>query len=116
MKNDKHDMTLTFYRQGRSILLTGDSTAMLGEGTLNFYTLSKARFSSLLASGSTHELTEHCAAELYTHSVAKGGSLSLRNSLGKQVILVQSAKNNAGLVLVNDFDGKTKEGLSGDRP
>lgn len=43
-----------------------------------------------------------------------GGQVSIYNNSGKKVVDLQSSKTNCGAILVNDFDGGYRQGISGD--
>ncbi|MFN0055585.1 MAG: hypothetical protein ACKV0T_25845 [Planctomycetales bacterium] len=57
--------------------------------------------------------TEH--KMVFLGGSGSGGQIALYNNEKKKVVDMQATKTNNGAVLVNDYDGKTVHGMSGER-
>ena len=52
---------------------------------------------------------------VYVAATDSGGALVVMNSMGTEVVNLQSSKANCGLMIARDYEGNTRETLSGSR-
>jgi hypothetical protein len=53
---------------------------------------------------------------VYIAATSTGGAVAVMNNIGKDVVNLQSSKTNCGLMIAKDYDGNSRESLSGSRP
>lgn len=53
---------------------------------------------------------------VYIAATSTGGAIAVMNNIGKDVVNLQSSKTNCGLMIAKDYDGNSRESLSGSRP
>lgn len=52
---------------------------------------------------------------VYITATSTGGAVAVMNNIGKDVVNLQSSKTNCGLMIAKDYDGVSRESLSGSR-
>jgi hypothetical protein len=68
-----------------------------------------------LGDGIMHTFNAKGAEMVQISTTPTGGTVRLLNNLGHEVVGLQSNKSNAGLIMVKNVDGETRESLSGSR-